>query len=96
MSLSFPSILKFFFGGGQGLFDRSTFKVQEGAASGKTGRQKSQHGVDDQARAGALGVLGLRLLRHTLQGTKKGVEAQNGHKNLEEIVPAVVSCSSAE
>ena len=41
-------------------------------------------GVDDSARAGALGVLGLRLLRHTLQGSKKQ-DSSTGGAGLEEV-----------
>ena len=48
--------------------------------------------MDDSARAGALGVLGLRLLRHTLQGSKKqdgdggdGGNGGDGVKALEEV-----------
>jgi len=53
-------------------------------------------GVDDSARAGALGVLGLRLLRHTLQGSKKqdgdggggnALEEVGGHQESSETVP---------
>ena len=43
-------------------------------------------GVDDSARAGALGVLGLRLLRHTLQGSKKqDGDGGDGGNALEEV-----------
>ena len=52
--------------------------------------------MDDSARAGALGVLGLRLLRHTLQGSKKqdgdggggnALEEVGGHQESSETVP---------
>ncbi|CAJ1333881.1 unnamed protein product, partial [Effrenium voratum] len=64
------------------------FQVQEGAATGRGAGRKSQ-GVDEAARAGALGGLGLRVLRQTLQGAKahKGTEC-----GLKELVPAVVAC----
>lgn len=71
------------------------FQVQEGAATGRSGRASGRQGVDDSARAGALGVLGLRLLRHTLQGSKKQ-DGDGGDGNaLEEVVPAVVTCFSS-
>ena len=41
--------------------------------------------MDDSARAGALGVLGLRLLRHTLQGSKKQDADGGGGNALEEV-----------
>ena len=67
----------------------SLFRVQQGAAAGASGRGGGQQGVDDQARAGALGVLGLRLLRGLLQNAK-------GHQvALEDLVPAVVACGPA-
>eukprot|EP00930_Biecheleria_cincta_P042397 TRINITY_DN29176_c0_g1_i1.p1 TRINITY_DN29176_c0_g1~~TRINITY_DN29176_c0_g1_i1.p1 ORF type:complete len:3801 (-),score=763.37 TRINITY_DN29176_c0_g1_i1:725-11332(-) len=78
------------------------FKVQEGAATGRAGgrsgtKSHAKGALDAQARAGALGVLGLRLLRHALQSKTKPdvshVMASPMAQRLEEVlVPATVRC----